>query len=231
MNFGAAITGDIINSSSLDKRQRESLVRSLKTACARANEAIVKRKITTGQNAVKVYSGIQGSRGLDIFRGESWQLFVDAELGLSASFMLRGYLRGLFGIDTRYSIGIGTYDYIDVDHISRSPGECFTISGQGLDSLKSSQTINISLGEDLKKMRPFATSIARLIDAISTSWTDKQAYACALDLNGKSQEEIATSMEPPITKQAFGKHLAAARWSLIKEALDAFEQGIRMHLP
>ncbi len=210
----AVLTGDIINSSELSSDRLEML------------PDIISDEIhAVGTSAKDLFIGFY-----QIFRGDSWQFITKSpDSVLNVGLSLRGRLRGIHGMDTRFSIGIGEVNEKRRSGSLANHGECYKLSGKGLDEMSANQTVDIRMGSKIEGIQNFATTTARLIDAITTNWTEKQAYACALDLCGHSHEISGNVMG--ITKQAFGKHLAAAKWNLVKGGLDAFREEIRLHLP
>jgi hypothetical protein len=68
-------------------------------------------------------------------------------------------------------------------------------------------------------------TIVRLIDAIATRWTDKQALAISGALRGMKQEEIAEKLwEKRITQQAVAQHLSRAGWDAVEKGIEYFEK-------
>lgn len=67
--------------------------------------------------------------------------------------------------------------------------------------------------------------IVRLIDALATRWTDKQALAISGALRGMKQEEIAEKLwERRITQQAVAQHLSRAGWDALEKGIEYFEK-------
>ncbi len=70
--------------------------------------------------------------------------------------------------------------------------------------------------------------IVRLIDAIATRWTDKQALAVSGALRGLKQEEIAEKLwKKRITQQAVAQHLSRAGWDALEKGVVFFEKEIK----
>jgi hypothetical protein len=68
--------------------------------------------------------------------------------------------------------------------------------------------------------------IVRLIDAIATRWTDKQALAISGALRGMKQEEIAEKLwKKKITQQAVAQHLSRAGWDAVEKGIEYFERA------
>ena len=207
----AVATGEIINSSDLSAAQQSALPNWINGAHA----------IARG-----VFDGLKGT-DIEIFRGDSWQFYSKnpGEILFSA-LLLRGLLKGRHNVDTRLSIGFGRVDSLKPKKISLSRGSAFTASGAGLDRMPRNRTIGISFDEELQALEAFGESHAALLEAIIPKWTRRQALACGLAATGGTHEEHATRFDPPISKQAFGKHLSAANWDLVDKALVAFSQGL-----
>jgi len=173
-----------------------------------------------------IFDGLKGS-DIEVFRGNCWQFYSKnpAEI-LHASLLLGSLLKGRHNIETRISIGFGRVDSLKPKKISLSQGNAFAISGQGLDKMQKQRAFSITFDDELIALQPFGTAHAALLDAIAPRWTQRQALACGLAFTGGTHEDLATRFTPPITKQAFGKHLAAANWDLVDNALTAFSQGL-----
>ena len=200
MNIIAVITGDIVNSSSLTKRQRETLFISLKESFEDINKNIL------------VHSKTQ----FEIFRGDSFQAEIKKpELALIIGILIRAKLRSINisntktselrerNFDARIAIGIGKIGYVS-SKVVESDGEAFKFSGELIDKMKKK-------GNRLKIHTPWKeinneleVSIA-FADAIISKWSTSQAEAFYLYmLKNLTQQSLATLLnisQPSIRKR------------------------------
>ncbi len=201
------LTGDIVGSRDLSTKDRTTLHTKLREAAEHA--------------------GLGGN--FEVFRGDSWQCLCDPfHEAFERAILLRAYLLGKHEIDTRVSIGIGTAESLNLDKISLSQGEAFEMSGLGLTNMPNERRLSLSLGKNTSSQdSPILTAACMLLDGATSYWTSKQALAVALTQYEENQYELAQKFTPPISAQAFGKHLAKAQWKLIKEAIQSIELGLQ----
>jgi len=181
----SVLTGDVVNSSQLVIKNRAKLPDILKASFSLAKE-IIPRSIHSD---------------LDIFRGDSFQgVLRNPELSLKASLLIRTQL--IFklsdtkirkAVDARIAIGIGTIDFVPKNRKgSEGDGQAFKLSGIGLDEMKKNQRLVIrtpwsEINEELE------TECA-LIDGLINRWSGVQAEAMAMQLQNKTQEEMAKEL-------------------------------------
>lgn len=206
----AVLTGDIVGSQAIEKSKLERLPNYLEEAANRTDLGI----------------------NLEVFAGDSWQCTCHPpQFAMRLAVLIRSELLGKRGIDTRVSIGVGDYETLKPEKISLSHGEAFVLSGRGLEDMDQERRLNIRLGE---KAPPPSPSLVHasilLLDSITSHWTAKQAQAVSLAGNKLNQYELAKRFDPPISAQAFGKHLAKAQWKLISAALESIETGLQQIL-
>ncbi|MDQ8187356.1 hypothetical protein [Pelagicoccus sp. SDUM812002] len=202
----AVLTGDIVGSQELSESKREQLQAFLEETAASTDL----------------------SANIEVFAGDSWQCVCHApESAIHLAVAIRSHLFGKRGIDTRVSIGIGTYENLRPEKISLSQGEAFVLSGRGLEEMPQEQRLSIQFGGNLPlPTQELIHASVLLLDGITVNWTAKQAQAVALSGGKLNQYELAEKFDPPISAQAFGKHLAKARWKLIKQALTSISHGL-----
>lgn len=204
------LTGDIVGSQELSRQERDHLQADLKEAAARTELSV----------------------DIEVFAGDSWQCFCEpSHCAISLAVTLRSYLLGKKGIDTRISIGIGDYESLRPEKISLSHGEAFVLSGRGLKEMSEDQRLTIQFSEKTPQLnKELIHASVLLLDGITSNWTSKQALAVALASKDLNQYELAEKFNPPISPQAFGKHLAKAQWKLVKTALTSIELGLHQTL-
>lgn len=165
---------------------------------------------------------------VDIFRGDSWQMLVlDPAKALRLSLFYRATIRAKIArpnLDTRIAVGVGKIDSIPETRVSEGHGEAYLLSGEALDWLNRSKAANMCFAHKDDEIAENFDVIVRLIDAIATRWTDKQALAISGALRGMKQEEIAEKLwDKRITQQAVAQHLSRAGWDPVEKGINYFE--------
>lgn len=205
----AILTGDIVGSSKLTTTQRKKLLGILKK---------------TSQELRRMYKNIVPFK-IDIFRGDSWQLFVaDPKFSLRIALLFRSTLKGkmdIRGFDSKIFIGVGTIDSLPGERVSLGHGEAFILSGRGLENLRKNR-----MGIDYPAFdkNDYLKVIIELVDVFASNWTVKQSIAIRGALKDWSQQRIAESWEgDELTQQAVQKHLVSSHWSAIESVLNKIE--------
>jgi hypothetical protein len=209
----AAITGDVIASSRLSAAQREALHGAMTDTAASLREAFPRA----------------GLSDVDIFGGDSWQLVVGAPaLALRAGLYYRAGLRSRVAapsFDVRMALAIGTIDFIPDSRVSHGDGEALRLSGRALRALSKGRGMRFLFPESPSEKA--LDTVVRLIDALASGWSDRQALAVTGALRTWPQEKIARRCwAKPVTQQAVQQHLDRASWSSVEAALDFFEETV-----
>lgn len=210
------ITGDIVDSSSLPKDDREQLYRALLGAAG----------------VVKGHYGDSVPYAPAIFSGDSWQLVVRRPgLALRVALHLRALVIASSRdqrIDTRLSIGLGTVDFIPDDDVAGGDGEAYRLSGQGLENIGKQERMAASFPGTVRSVLTEAVQInVRMLDLRVREWTAAQACAVSGAILGRTQQEIASGWSPkPISQQAVAQHLRGAAWDHALECTGFFETAI-----
>ncbi|MCC5808166.1 MAG: hypothetical protein JJU00_17700 [Opitutales bacterium] len=207
----AVLTGDVVRSSEAGKAALRRLPGLLRGA---------------GKAAADILPDA-GVSGIDIFRGDSWQIFVrDPSAALHAALLVRSFLlgggaRGEPAWDTRVAFGFGTVDRLDKRKVSRSQGAAFAASGAALDSLADSRARMAVAADEPGEPRAgtFARANVLLLDALVQNWTSKQAWAVHGAIRGQIQSDIGASFRPPVAQSTVVRHLHSARWDVLETIL------------
>ena len=207
----AVLTGDIVDSRHLAGDQLDQVRASL-------GEAV--DEMRSWQRGL-----VRGK--LAFFRGDSWQLLL-AHPGpaLRAAVFLRARLIASGLADTRLSVGIGTVENVTARNVTRSTGEAFSLSGEGLDAMKDPLRLAISLSPADPCPAGLFSVVGKLCDALMSEWTQRQAeiVSLAADPAGPIQETIAAALKPPVTRQAVSRSLSGAHWEAILATIRQFEK-------
>jgi len=141
----------------------------------------------------------------EFFRGDAWQTLIsDPREALRVALFVRASLLARDRTDTRISIGIGPVEQISKKRISLSTGEAFVLSGRALDEMTSYSRLTVALPDKVGPLKSWMPVLGELCDALIRGWTSRQAemVRVALRLLGSSHEEIAGSLQRPVSKQA-----------------------------
>jgi len=166
--------------------------------------------------------------GIDVFRGDSWQMLVRRPaLALRIGLLMKALIRSneeLPDVDTRVAIGVGSVAYVDEENLSESQGEAFTLSGEALDGLQDSKVriavkVPMTWAERDVLLDPQATldTMMALLDAIASEWTAAMAGAIAGKARHLTQQEIAEMTQ--VSQPAISKALIAGHWGAIERQL------------
>ena len=211
----AVITGDVVGSSRLSRPVRITLADRLQSTFEELSER---------------YPGALPRR-IDVFRGDSWQAFVDRPEKLLA-IAIHAYC-GLFavhGIRTRMAMAIGTVDFLDDEDLGASDGEAFRKSGNLLGEMGERATFSLKVPSAAGPVYHVAgDQMTDLANLLGESWTKGQAMAIYMTMQypDASQRELAARWKPaPIRQPAVSQFLAAARWDLIESMLKRYERVI-----
>ena len=208
--FYAVLTGDIVNSTALAPDELESVRGWLSDAIDEVKHW--KRGLVRG-NA-------------EFFRGDAWQLLLaEPALALRTAVFLRASLLAEPRVDSRVSIGLGRVEKISRGRISLSTGEAFSLSGRALDQMTQYSRMTIEVPQSAGAMAAWFPVIAGLCDSLISQWTARQAEIVCLAITPgeQTQEEIAETLVPAVSRQAVTKALDSANWHSIRAAIRQFE--------
>jgi len=206
----AVLTGDIVSSSRINQERGNRVL----------EEILAIEKDIKGRFPSSVHAGV------DVFRGDSWQLVVrDPTSALRIALYFRAQLRSAAGMDSRISIGFGTVDYLPAGEVSTGTGAAYTLSGMGLKDILKPVRMKLKFtSEQTSSLTRSLDTITGLIDLQVQRWTRKQAAASAGSLVGLTQEQIALDWEDePVSQQAISQHLESAGWYQIRKSLQFVE--------
>lgn len=202
------ITGDIIESSAIQIKYRDFLLKSIREI---ADELYV----------------IEPLR-IEMFRGDSFQAVIDSpENAIKIAVLLRAGLKGHTPKeckkpwDARLSIGVGTISY-HADNTVLSDGEAFQYSGRTLDEMGKRRLVVKTRWADVNEELQVSGAFA---DEVISSWSVPQSQAAyqAL-LYNTSQKEIAHKFQK--SAQNISKLLGAAKLNLVQMYIDRYHKLI-----
>jgi hypothetical protein len=197
----AAITGDVINSSSLNVVQRNELLAVLKTSLENCRNFLPDFKP-------------------EIFQGDSFQGFTTQATPHSLKtgiYLICQFLKAGFGL--RISLGIGEISFPTGSSLT-SDGSAFLQSGRNMDLLKKKEwqlAVNVA---DEKIQQEWDVHNATL-NYLLEKCTAPQAEAMVQTLEGQTQQQAAESLG--VKQPAIQQRLQAAGWPLLQTILHRFE--------
>ena len=137
---------------------------------------------------------------------------------LFSAFRFLSYKELFERLDLRICEGIGPVEYAQ-DHLRESDGTAFRSSTNGMAKMKRNQRLSI-LTPDKALNAEFALSCS-FMDILIHAWSDEQAEAMFLNLNGKNQMEISRLLG--ISQPAVNRRLKAAHCETINKFITRFE--------
>lgn len=210
----AVLTGDLVRSSALDKKQLYAVRQELLTAAGTLNAAEwADGKLLRGEP--------------EFFRGDAWQMLLsEPRWALRAAIYLRGVFLAQGLVDTRVAVGIGQVDSISRTRVSLSRGQAFTLSGRALDQMSPRYRMAVVLPDGSELLAQWLPVVVGLCDGLISRWQLRQARIVSLMALHKSgsRADIGRMIKPrSISQQAVSKSLAGAGWSGLEQALEQFE--------
>lgn len=159
-----------------------------------------------------------------IYRGDSLQLLLDAELALVAALRLKAALRQESkSLDIRVAIGLGEITH-RAEQITESNGEAFMCSGSCFEQLK---TATLAIRSPWEEVDRQWNLFCALISEISSSWSSNQAFIIReyLQFPQYTQTELAAKLGK---KQSnVSRSLKQAGYDSIREVLSYYQTQIR----
>jgi hypothetical protein len=172
----AVLTGDVVGSTSTQPA---------------GSWADVLRSVTTCISLSRPEVFVQPS-GIDVFRGDSWQLVARPAKALWLAVLIRALLRAYTGCDSRIAIGVGLVDTVPSTRVSEGSGPAYVASGRALTEMAAlGHRLSLSIEAFAPHEAAMATAIVRLLDGLIQGWTTRQALAIAGQLRGWSHEFTA----------------------------------------
>lgn len=206
----AVITGDLVNSTKIEAKWRQTVIDTLNSV------------VDTFSTFISIH--------LEMYRGDSFQIVTnDIEHALSVAIAVRAKLRSATpdgeGIwDARVAIGVGDVAY-ESESILTSDGEAFRLSGHAFDGLGKRRLAIATRWADVDEGIALITKFA---DETINSWTVKQARVVYAELlTGKSQKNLAEHLG--MSPQNMNYIWNLSKCSLILEYIEFYKQQISKH--
>lgn len=210
----AVLTGDIVNSSTLNVAERETLLRAM-----------------TGlfdKNQEESENNLRLKVTFEIYRGDSFQILLDVpEQALRIALIIRTYLRSQISIndrliasDARIAIGIGSVDSYSTT-LAESNGEAFRFSGRLLDTLKKEPN-QIAVKSQQPTLDDEMNTALVLLEGIISKWTALQAEVVYYKLQNYTEVRIAELLK--VKQPAVNQRAKAASWVAVERLLTRYQE-------
>lgn len=203
----SVITGDIVNSSSLPKKEQNKI-----------EECI--RKVLEEYEDKSIF---QESLNYIFYRGDSFQIVIkDSEKSFRLAMKIRLAVKKQFSEnDVRMSIGIGKIEN-NTGQINQSTGEAFTLSGKALDEMDAHERIVFNAKN--KELNQHINISLRLLEVIIKNWTQEMCEVVDMAMGNLSQKEMAKKIG--VNQPAVSKRLKHANSKEYMEYIDYYEEVI-----
>ncbi len=203
----SVLTGDLIGSTKAGAAATDRAINVLRSA------------------AHEVSSWLHSDTRFTRYRGDGWQMYLDAQPGLvfRVCLFLAARLRHAdTGLASRFAAGIGSVNYVGAVGLSDASGEAFEISGQAIDTMDRKRRMVI--GGD--GVTPWHEAVFEVADWMIRRWSSEQAEAVALALehDGAPMAELAARIG--VSRQAFEARLGGSGLRALDTALWAFDNEI-----
>lgn len=162
------------------------------------------------------------STRLSRFRGDGWQMFIDApSRSLQSCIYIVARLRADGkALPTRIAAGIGMIERLPATALEQAFGEAPNSSGKCLDAMPQGKRLAIA-GE--RYILPWHRAIFDLVEWQSSRWSPEQAEAVALSFDHENLPYRERGFLLGISRQAMQARLRSAGRSHLDEALQAFQ--------
>jgi hypothetical protein len=202
MPIHAVLTGDIVNSTKLERAIEKKLFKAL-------------------QHILSPYP-------FEFYRGDSFQAYIkDPVISLHIALLCRTLAISMTRkqaapSDVRVSLGIGQV-LAPVRTLHSAKGEAFILSGRAFDEIQLTRTrLSIVTADPLANTG--LQVMADYINSMYAKMTAKQAEVILELLQGKTQEKVGAGLKK--STSTINQLAAAGRWPEIKKTLQQFENLI-----
>lgn len=195
----SVITGDIINSQSIDP--------------------------VIWFNALQEVLGPENPEVWEIYRGDEFQLLLPkAEDALLKALEIKAKIKTIKGLDVRLSIGLGTQDF-KTKKISQSGGSAFVNSGRNLERIKE-EKINLAVSTPDDEFNACFNLIFKWLCLTADHWSIVSAEMVLLILTDSNMTQEAIARQLNITQSSVSQRIKRANFDLIVETDHYFRQKI-----
>ena len=160
----------------------------------------------------------------EIYRGDSFQLEIDANAAFKAAFQIKAAIKSISGLDVRLSIGLGQTDF-QANAVTLSNGSAFVNSGRAFDQLKDKKR-NLILSSDNPDLSDDLNMTLQLAEALLSHWTRSSAEAINHILRKPGISQIELSKILGITQPSVSSRLRVAHADELLALIDYYSHRI-----
>lgn len=196
----AVITGDIINSRSVDPNEWHMVLKDF------------------------LSKEIVDHSKWEIYRGDSFQIQTDIISAFELMLLIKALLKQISKIDVRMSLGIGESQY-EVEKVTESYGQAFIYSGEAFEALKDRTLLFKTINKDFDDC---LNPVLGLISFIADQWKPEtaKAFFYGLYYKDKLQKDIAEKMG--INSTTVSRALKRAAYDEINEVLKLYSNKVKL---
>lgn len=184
----AVITGDVKNSSIEFKNKQKLLLKNLNS---------VYKKVQSFYPQQLPYS-------IDIFRGDSFQFFIDDILDCVRIMLVFWLYSKSQEMEVKLGLGIGNVDFLKKTKISESNGDAFMLSGKALENLSPKSFLKVEVSSPIEN--DYIDAYINLVDLYLKNLSEKNALAAFGKMVAMKQEDIIKLWDGDISQQSISKH-------------------------
>lgn len=162
----------------------------------------------------------------EIYRGDSFQLELDAEDAFKAAFHIKAGIKTIGQLDVRISIGLGKVEF-KADAVTLSNGPAFIHSGEAFDQLQSKKQ-NLILSCENEQVTKELNVMLQLAEGLTTDWTQLSAKALYFAFNHPGLSQIELSKKLGITQPSVSARLRVAHADEIFNLIDYYTYRIKL---
>lgn len=162
----------------------------------------------------------------EIYRGDSFQLELDAEDAFKAAFHIKAGIKTIEQLDVRISIGLGNVEF-RANAVTLSNGPAFIHSGQAFDLIQSKKQ-NLILSCDDEQLTKELNVMLQLAEGLTTDWTQSSAKALYFAFTHPGISQIELSKKLGITQPSVSARLRVAHADEIFSLIDYYSYRIKL---
>ena len=195
----AVITGDIINSRKTKTTAWLPLLKSI----------------------LKQYG--QTPKDWEIYRGDSFQLLLNAEDALDAAILIKATIKQIKSLDVRLAIGIGEVNY-HAKKVTEANGTAFVLSGECFDALKK-QTLAIKTAS--LEINQTINLLLEIVGSLMDKWTTTSSEIIFHKLQQPeiNQKDLALMLKKQ-SQSVISDGLRRSAYDEISKVLDYYKQKV-----
>ena len=158
----------------------------------------------------------------EIYRGDSFQLEVDATTALKAAIHIKAVIKTRAELDVRIAIGLGDKTYT-ATQITQANGSAFVHSGTAFDAIKNNTLVLQSASKDFDETLNVMLSLASLT---MDNWPPVTAAIVKARLEAPELNQTELSKQLNKAQSAISKALSRAGYDEVTKMLTYYEKQI-----